>query len=222
MRALLPQSPSPGEELAPRRRRGCSALLLLLLLLVGIYLLRVPLLTACARFLIVPDVPRRADVVVALGGGRGDREIAAAEFFQKGMAGRVILTGGMAAPRGVDLSWPEVMARHLKGAVPTSLLILETRSRSTYEDAVYTLEDLRALQAASVLVVTDPYHLRRTRATFRHVFSGSGIALCFVPTPGPWFEAERWWEDEDALVAVVEEYLKMINYAYRYRIWPWS
>jgi len=45
---------------------------------------------------------------------------------------------------------------------------------------------LRERGYRSALVVTDPYHLRRVRWTFRHVFKNQPINLVFVASDMPW------------------------------------
>nr|WP_258359875.1 hypothetical protein [Moorella sulfitireducens] len=42
------------------------------------------------------------------------------------------------------------------------------------------------------IVVTSPYHLRRTRPAFNNVFRGSGIRLSFYGEEGPWLDPTRW------------------------------
>jgi uncharacterized SAM-binding protein YcdF (DUF218 family) len=159
---------------------------------------------------------------VALGGGRGQRSLEAARVYRRGLVDRVVVTGGPVPLAGRDVTYAGVMANLLAGIVPDSLVIQESRSTSTYEDALYVREDLELLGVRSALIITDPYHLRRTRATFRHVFAGSGIRLTFVAPADSWFRVERWWTKESHLIAVTEEYLKMLHYLLNHRVWAWT
>jgi uncharacterized SAM-binding protein YcdF (DUF218 family) len=205
-----------------RRCLGIAAAVFLAALLV-VYLFRVPLLIAAADYLDVRGTPERSDVAVALGGGRGQRVMEAGRLYRTGMVDRVIVTGGDAYVPGIEeVTMADFMARYIEGVVPDSLILREGRSTSTYEDAVFVLEDLRKTGARSAVIVTDPYHLRRARATFRSVFRDSGIGLSFWAPEEDWFAAEDWWKSEAGLLAVTQEYLKMVFYVYRYGIWPWS
>jgi uncharacterized SAM-binding protein YcdF (DUF218 family) len=69
-----------------------------------------------------------------------------------------------------------------------------------------------------VTVVSDPFHMRRARWTYRHVL-GNEISLQMAPVP---FELtpypRRWWTDEASRKYVKDEYLKMAYYYLRYQL----
>ncbi len=128
-----------------------------------------------------PTTSRRFDAIVVLGGGvmpegtlrprtelttsSTRRTTCGADLFQQGWAPRLLLTGGDASVfgRGPKESLEmKRLARHL--GVPTEAILVETRSRNTYENAV---ETKRILNEASVLVVSDASHLPRAVALFR-------------------------------------------------------
>lgn len=212
-----------------RRRSGrwrCAAAFFgfPLLLLALVLALHRPILQALADYLVLDtEMPPRCDLAIALGGGRGHRVVEARQLFEEGRVDRIIITGGdVLVPGKPGITWSDIMATLLKGTVPDSLVIQERRSASTYQDAVYTLEDVRRLGARRVVVVTDPYHLRRTRAVFRRIYAGSGVELHLWSPRSSWFQVDRWWTSEPGLIAVVDEYLKILYYSYTYRIWPWS
>jgi len=70
----------------------------------------------------------------------------------------------------------------------------------------------------SVIVVSDPYHMRRARWTYRTVL-GNQIGLQMAPVPfGPSPYQRRWWTDEMSRNMVRDEYLKILYYYARYRL----
>jgi uncharacterized SAM-binding protein YcdF (DUF218 family) len=73
-----------------------------------------------------------------------------------------------------------------------------------------------------VTVVTSPFHSRRARAVFRHVFRGSGIGvrLAHAPFDVATSSPRRWWTREKDLVAVFDESVKGFYYLWHYRILP--
>lgn len=121
------------------------------------------------------------DAIVVLSGGVADkgslrprvelgdqsirRTICAADLFEQGLAPRLVLTGGDASIFGAGpLEAAEMahLARRL--GVPEGALVLETHSRTTYENAVRTRQ---LLGESSVVVVTSASHLARAQGLFR-------------------------------------------------------
>ena len=86
------------------------------------------------------------------------------------------------ASGGVNADLPEstaaVMRRILIGqGVPDASVWVEGRSRTTYENAVYSAEILRAHGVRRILLVTAAYHMARSERCFRK----QGLAV----TPAP-------------------------------------
>ena len=128
-----------------------------------------------------PSTARRFDAIVVLGGGveaQGTlrprteltssstrRTICGSDLFQQGWAPRLLLTGGDASVFGKGPKESIEMKRLARRmGVPEEALLVETRSRTTYENAV---ETKRILNEASVLVVTSASHIPRAVALFR-------------------------------------------------------
>jgi uncharacterized SAM-binding protein YcdF (DUF218 family) len=92
----------------------------------------------------------------------------AAGLYFEGRAPRVLFTGGI--DRGRTRSEARVAAAwaHAHFAIPADAMLLEERSESTEENAVYA----RALlpNARRVVVVTDAYHVFRARRVFARFF----------------------------------------------------
>jgi uncharacterized SAM-binding protein YcdF (DUF218 family) len=90
----------------------------------------------------------------------------AVEHWKRGKAPVIILTGGVGT---YPPSEAEAAARVARGlGVPDTALVLETRSASTRENAIFA----RALtQARRILLVTDSYHVYRARWVFRQHFN---------------------------------------------------
>ena len=75
---------------------------------------------------------------------------------------------------------------------------------------------------ASVLVVTDGYHTRRSRWAFRHVLGEQASQVALVSAPTDEFDINCWWRDQWGLAAVGAEYLKLAAYVVYYgHFLPW-
>lgn len=135
------------------------------------------------------------DVIVVLGGGSkspapprataevgeaGDRMIYAASLYQQGVAPRLILSGGGVMVDGTAI-YPEANAMAELLAilgVPADALILESRSRNTYENAVEVKRELAALRVERIGLVTSALHMPRSVA----IFARQGISVTPLPT----------------------------------------
>ncbi len=123
----------------------------------------------------------RFDAIVVLSGGAAskgtlrpsdqlsglslERTICGADLFAQGLAPRLILTGGDAMIFGQGPKEAVEMTRlALRLGVPEDAIVLEDRSRTTYENAVGVK---RILGHASILLVTSASHVPRAVGLFR-------------------------------------------------------
>lgn len=117
----------------------------------------------------------RFDAIVVLGcrvrpDGRASPSLArrarhAASLYERGLAPRVVLTGGVGAHPPSEARAAAAIARD--AGVPEEAMILEESSTSTEENA---REARRLSGAERVLVVTDAYHVFRAERVFRRHF----------------------------------------------------
>ncbi len=136
----------------------------------------------------------QADAIILLGGfiqqplpprrepdltGGADRLFEAASLFHGGKAAHIIVSAG-------NLPWSEIVAPEadwigrflVKLGVPADAIILESRSRNTRENALFSAAILNSKGWHSVLLVTSADHMRRAMATFRKI----GIRTTAAPT----------------------------------------
>jgi uncharacterized SAM-binding protein YcdF (DUF218 family) len=151
-----------------------------------------------------------------------DRVLHAARLYRAGKAPRVITSGGAIPFLGGVTPESEAISELLQEwGVPESAILLETRSRNTYENAVETKKILENANLDTVLLVTSALHMRRALATFRT----NGVNAIPAPTD---IEAvnrqERtiidWLPNAGALettTRVLKEYLGFT--VYRFRGW---
>ncbi len=119
-----------------------------------------------------------ADAVVVLGAAQYNgtpspvlqaRLDHAAELYFDGLIGVVVVTGGnqegdvtTEAKAGYDYL-------RLTAGIPDEALLLEVDGRSTYESLRATARFLERRQVNSVILVTDPYHARRSQLIAQEV-----------------------------------------------------
>lgn len=157
--------------------------------------------------------PVKADAMVILGGDGGARTLRGIELYYKGYANRIILTGleeGEPGAQKYYLNWRSQML--IDAGVPKEALQFDTVSRNSWEEAVTTLKKARAAGWKSVLVVSDPPHMRRLGWVWRKQFKDTGISVILVEAVPSWWEPRRWWKNEISAKFVANEYLKIGYY----------
>jgi uncharacterized SAM-binding protein YcdF (DUF218 family) len=161
------------------------------------------ILTSVGSFLIVDQQPKKADVIIVLGGGKNnDRVIHGVELYKSGYAERILLSDGN------TISNRTMKQKALSLGVPESAILQEDQSRTTFENAKYSLKIVQALGYKSAIVVTTSYHTRRSSIIFKQVFKGIDIIVCATSYDPD--ITHRWWKDSYSSEFVISEYLKMV------------
>jgi uncharacterized SAM-binding protein YcdF (DUF218 family) len=170
----------------------------------------------------VTDPPEKADVIFPLSGQTLWRGPKAAQLFQEGYAQRVIVTGKgesdyLLLLLGVRMMDTEVASRLLQRfGIPEEAMVLLNGETSTYEEALLFRDYIRTHPVKSAILVTSHLHSRRARWTFEKMLREEGVKLFVVEAEQPHFPVHRWWQHEDGLITVVNEYLKFAFYLLHY------
>lgn len=159
------------------------------------------------KFLSVDSGKASADVIVVLGGGEHERPLRAAELFKQHAAARILITGA-----GDDSINRQIL---ISNGVPAGAIEVEGQSKTTRENAGFTLKRLRAENVHSAILVTSWYHSRRSLQTFEHY----APELKFYSRPS-YFEFDR--KDWTHLMTrhIYLEFLKLPGYWVCYGICP--
>jgi uncharacterized SAM-binding protein YcdF (DUF218 family) len=144
------------------------------------------------------DEARTADVIIVMGAaeyaGRPSPVLKARldhalELYQKGLAPRIMTTGGA----GGDLYYTEgeVSRNYLvKHGVPSESILVESEADSTMESTAIAGEIMRRMNLDSAIVVSDGYHIFRTKKLLEF----RGLKVYGSPRPsepkGTW--REKW------------------------------
>lgn len=185
----------------------CVAILLCFLLGVIITLIYPPW-SLLASLLVVQDRLTKVDVLVTLGGD-SERELYAAELYRQGLAPKIIMSG-------CGSSASKMAKRAVKTGVNAGDVILEERAESTYENALYSKNIISAQDFKSAIIVSSPYHMRRTKLVFERVFKNTGVKLLYSPTKDSGFNVDGLCKSERDRAIVKREYIKLIYYWFRY------
>lgn len=100
----------------------------------------------------------------------GNRVIKAIRLFRQKAAAIIIMTGGsgdLFDPNFKEAVYMKELA--MEFGVPGEKIIVETQSRTTKENVVYTKQILDKIQAQRVILVTSAFHLPRSYALFKKI-----------------------------------------------------
>jgi uncharacterized SAM-binding protein YcdF (DUF218 family) len=161
---------------------------------------------------------RRADAIVVLGAqvrpdgsaghGLQSRALHALRLYRKGFAPKVICTGGVGdnPPAEAQAAAKILLSRGL----PRTALLLENKSTSTWENAVFAARICKAHGWRKVIVVSDPFHLWRAE----HNFARNGVLAWGAPV-----EREQWsrqparkffWTTREAILVIRDWCLRRV------------
>jgi len=162
------------------------------------------------KILTVDSGKTSADVIVVLGGGSRERPERAAELFRANAAPRILLSGF-----GDD----EINRRILlKAGVPAAAIQVEGKSRTTMENAEFTVKLLREQKVKRVILVTSWYHSRRALMCFQR----EAPELQFYSRPSYFADKRADWQAQKLGRRIYLEYLKLPGYWVRYGVWPFG
>lgn len=156
----------------------------------------------------INDDPRYVDVVVVLGGdSSGFRVERGVELIKAGWAGddgRLLLVGGQVYR---DLSWAKLMReRALELGISAERIIIQERSVTTTEDAFCSVQTMRSLGVSRAIVVTSPWHSRRSLG----LFEGFAPEMTFISCPSQVEWSEDWWARDASARCVITEAMKYV------------
>ncbi len=196
----------------------------MLVLAALVYVFRASILTGVADVLIVNDPPQPADIIFLLNGDFNTRPFRATELYKQGLAPLVVIAraeDGPAVkmgllPNDTDIS-VGVMQRL---GVPQGKIVVLPFSggvTSTFDEAVALHDYIETTHISKVLLVTSEFHSRRARWIFARELAGLPVSLLSVAVPYSTFDRTNWWTNENGLITVDNEYIKLIFYYFKYR-----
>lgn len=156
-----------------------------------------------------------------LGGGALDRGKAAARLATTGTDAPFYTTGsnidGTLEEWGIVLTESDVTrgicVRH--GVPPDRITALRIGT-STMEEADAILIHARMMGYDTIGVLSSRYHLRRIDEVFTDRFAEEGILVKRYGAFTDRFQEATWWQSEDGLIAIQNEFIKLFYYRWKY------
>lgn len=147
----------------------------------------------------------QAKAIVILGGGTrgndpprpmteineaGDRLLYGASLYHNGAAPVVLVTGGSIewlTPEGIGPEANDMLALMTLLGIPPAALLLETESRNTYENALFSKQLLAEAGIDDILLVTSAMHMPRSLP----LFEAQGLRV--TPAPTDYLVSDAEW-----------------------------
>lgn len=183
-----------------------------------LYSARYWMLRKIGRFLVVDDGSPACDAIVLLNGNISTRTYRAIELYNERRA--PILIARLAdteevrigvIPNITDATRDLLLRRGVAGD-DIEVLTSERWVAGTWSEAILLCDRIRESGYRAVTIVTDAFHTRRARWTFRKVIRDEGVAFTCAATPYSLNLVDQWWRSEYGVVQVIVEYIKFVHY----------
>ncbi|MBL4624195.1 MAG: YdcF family protein [Flavobacteriales bacterium] len=195
---------------------------LILLSAMLLFVLRVPIMSVAGNYLISEDELQKSEVIFVLGGSSFDRGNEAAKLFTAGYAPKIVCLGENIPTvfKAIDKDYMEaevtrinivknndVKKRHVE------LLAIGTSTKEESEAiATYCSEH----ELKRIIIISDKFHTRRIRGVFEPLFEDLITELIIHGTGSTLYNEDVWWEKEQGLIMVNNEYVKLFYYWLKY------
>lgn len=178
----------------------------MLLVIVGI---GIALLYGVGFLLSPQDALERSDVIVAVSGGETQARAAeAVRLYRDGKAPVILFSGAALDPESPSNAL--VMRNQaIAMGVPAEAILVEERSKNTNQNALETAPILRELGAQQIILVTSPYHQRRTSIVFRRML-GKGVRVLNHSAPDQNWRRNHWWATPYSRDLTISEVQKVL------------
>ena len=183
------------------------------ILIMGIIFLE-PLLRGVSRVLVHEDPIVKADAIVVLAGGNGNRIEAAARLYREGFGEKLLFSGFRVYPETYSSSLMKKYA--LKLGVPEVNIITYNPDveDSTRGESLANLELLKMNRMKKFIIVTSAYHTRRSNLIYKRAVSllEYDVEFLVYPAPDPYVPINSWWKIRSGQKGIFLEYTKSIAY----------
>lgn len=158
------------------------------------------------------DIIKKSDAVVCLEGDGYNRLDWTIKLFQKGLAKRIVISGGYNNPL-FSIPAEKMAERLIKRGIPPERIILEKKSQQTYEQAVEVMKLAKEKKWKKIILVASQFHQARAFLTFLKAMKDAKLKIHIFNAP---VRGLSWFEKTGLgltrLQLLVEEFKKIDEY----------
>lgn len=170
------------------------------------------------RWLVCQDPLARADVIVVLSGGLPHRAEEAATLFRRGYAPEVWVSYPVSPAAeleriGIHFTGEEEYNREVlidEGVPPAAVRLFSDRILNTEQEVLEVSRELRQNGKTRAIFITSPEHTRRVK-TLWHKLAGNQQEAIVRAAEKDSFDSAHWWRHTKDALAVIREYLGLLN-----------
>lgn len=186
-----------------------------------LFVLRYPIMRAAGNFLIETNEFEFVATGFALSGQALDRGTEAANLLHLGKVNSFVCVGGNQSPDlqvfGSDLLESDLTKRQIDLLTDSSFLITAIpEGTSTMEESDVILKYCLQHGIDTCLIVSSLFHTKRVANVFKDKFKNEGIFVIVHGAPSSSYDEKFWWESEYGLLALNNEYIKLLYYFLKY------
>lgn len=168
-------------------------------------------LRLAGAYLIVTSDPQKSDAIVLLSGGSPQRTAEAVNLYLERYAQIVVITDtNETMADGSPVTQFQRMELILQGVSPNEVMVTERTVNSTRDEAKAVRALMRIHALKSCIVVTDPFHSRRTQLIFQDVFQDTGLGFQVVSARNHWYKSSTWFLSLAGWSNTLSEYVKLL------------
>jgi len=185
------------------------------------YIFKTPILRFFATHLIQEDILQKADAMFVLSGGGYDRGNEAVKLFHAGYVPVIICTGGNEATEfkvfDIDTLESDCTVANLRRQhIPDSVIVEIREGTSTKEESNIIDSFCIAKHYRTVIVLSSKIHTYRVKDVFKKKLKKDGIDLIVRGAPSSTYDELNWWQSENGLIAINNEWIKNFYYWWKY------
>lgn len=190
-------------------------------LIIGLVVFRVQVMKGLGNWLVADDELEQAEVMFILSGGPFDRGLEASKVYKAGYAPLVVCTGESVPQDVYALGY-----HHTEGdisrimmtnnGVPDSVIVLINEGTSTQEESEIIFKYCQDNNIKKAIVLSTKFHTRRVKQVFKKRFKNSETEVIIHGAPASAYDEESWWQNEHGLIALNNEYIKILYYWVKY------
>lgn len=199
------------------KRKRLWLLLILLVLLGAIYVFRYAILSGLGHFLIVEQPVTKADAIVVLSGNAFDRGNEGARLYQHIPVREIICPGGNLEPLFLiqnDSVYESDMCKKniIRNGIDSNRITVLHYGTSTAEEADTVLRYCKQKKYSTIIVVSSKFHTRRAGNVYTEKAKPYHISVITRGANSFTFDEEKWWQSEEGMIALNNEYVKLLYY----------
>lgn len=198
--------------------RRCSYLVAVLLVL---FLMRNKILVGIGDWLDAGEAPQYTEACFILGGNSYERGLQGVEMYKLFPQQRFVATGGNypLQIQALDTMMTEAqLTRHImcRKGVPSEQIDMLQTAHSTMDESEEILAYCKTNGIKNITIVSSSLHLKRVSWVFNDKFEEAGITVHYTGANAIEYDYTNWWKNEEGLIMVNNELVKLLYYAIKY------